>query len=386
MNLYGISIRIDLSWLPGAALLVWMMAELRFAWLGSAQVGLRWMAGVSAALLIFISVLIHVLGHCVAARLVGLRVQEASLLVFGGMPRFGVQSRHPVQELFVALAGPATSLILAFVFFCLVQLPLGLVGALARHLAAELALVNVLLGAFNLLPGLPLDGGHALRAILWAITGQVLAATRGATWIGIVLAATLIGLGIVLTVNQVAGLHWIHGVGMIVLGLLLLIAAENARRFTTFHSALVSYRVAELMHQDGSLLASTTPVAQLSELQQQEWPSDALPVHQDGRLLGMLHRRRLEQMPPDHRADQTLADLVDTVPAVVHTRDNLLNALQLMQSNRCGGLPVLDDAGLCVGLITLDSVLAQLDAPADFVGSQFPIASLSEIEPATNDR
>lgn len=372
MNLYGITIRIDLSWLPGTVLLVWMMAELRFGWLGSDQFGLRWMASVSAALLIFISVLIHVLGHCLAARLVGLRVQEASLLVFGGTTRFGVQSRHPVQELSVALAGPATSLVLALGFYCLVQLPLGLVGLVARHMVMELALANVLLAAFNLLPGLPLDGGHALRAILWAVTGQVIAATRVATWIGIVLAATLVGLGIVLTVNQMVGLHWIYGVGMIVLGLLLLIAAENARRITTFHSALVSYHVKELMHKDGVLLSGAATVAELSEGQHPEWPSDALPVHHDGRLLGMLYRQKIGQIPQHQWADQRLDGLVDAAPVIVHKHDNLLSALQLMQSHRCQALPVLDDAESCVGVITLEQVLAQLDAPADFVGSQFP--------------
>ena len=150
---------------------------------------LRYLVAAVFVVLLYASVLVHELSHCLVARAFGLPVRRVLLYPLGGFSEIEKEAPTPAREFLVAAAGPAISLVLAAVGYGLSRLiPFGT----AHVLVTQLMWANLLVGLFNLLPGLPLDGGRMLRAGIWKISHRPDAATIGAAWTGRVIAAALL--------------------------------------------------------------------------------------------------------------------------------------------------------------------------------------------------
>jgi len=210
----GIPIEVDASWLLVLALVTWTLSRHHFpAELPQLPSAAHWLIGLTAALLLFTCVLLHELGHCVVARMAGIPVSRVTLFIFGGVAHIAHDPRRPLVELRIALAGPLVSAGIALLARTLAAaIPLGgtssLIGAaLLRYLAA----VNLVILLFNLLPGFPLDGGRALRSILWASLRDLRLATRIVTLLGSVLGFGLLALGVLVFLrgNGIGGLWYI---------------------------------------------------------------------------------------------------------------------------------------------------------------------------------
>ena len=146
---------------------------------------MRYVVAAAFVVLLYVSVLVHELAHSVVARGFGLPVRRILLYPLGGVSEIEREAQTPGREFAVAAAGPALSLVLGAVGWGLAQVaPYGVTGALIR----QLMFANFVVAAFNLLPGLPLDGGRMLRAVIWKVTGRPNAATIAAAWVGRVLA------------------------------------------------------------------------------------------------------------------------------------------------------------------------------------------------------
>src|SRR3981081_3957836 len=144
--------------------------------------GTYWVLGVVSALLLFGSVLVHELGHSLGAGARGIRVDSITLFIFGGVSNITKEASTARDEFLIAVVGPVTSLVLAGLFWLVGQvLP---AGTALSAVASYLAFTNLLLGAFNIVPGFPLDGGRVLRSILWGTTGGMGRATRIASYVG----------------------------------------------------------------------------------------------------------------------------------------------------------------------------------------------------------
>ena len=197
-QLFGIPIHIEASWFLIVSFIAWSLARGYFpsTYVGL-PAGLYWAMGVLAALLLYLCVLLHELGHSVVARGYGIPVRCVTLFMFGGVAQIARDAQRPAVELQVALAGPLVSALIAGACF-----------AASRHLPAHhplevaaagvvhyLAVINTGLIVFNLLPGFPLDGGRVLRAALWAWTGSLRRATRIASTLGSFLGIGLLMLG-----------------------------------------------------------------------------------------------------------------------------------------------------------------------------------------------
>jgi Zn-dependent protease len=208
-RLFNIPIKVDATWLPMALLHVWLVAQFWFAKsLGNTFP--QWVYlfhGLIATVLLFVSILVHELAHALVARMEGLQTYDIQLHIFGGWARLMGEPRNALSELRVAVAGPASSFLLA-VFFWLCLLAVNLVVS-QRDPAAwmtintflYLAVANLTLAMFNLLPGLPLDGGRALRAWLWHRRKDVLSATKTAKQFGVAIAYMLISYGLFLFIS-----------------------------------------------------------------------------------------------------------------------------------------------------------------------------------------
>ena len=171
---------VDPTWLFIFALVVWSLATGYFPSLyPDLSEAEAWLMGVVAGLLLFGSVLVHELSHALLARRAGIPVPRIRLFLFGGVSEMAAEPRDPSLELRIAAAGPLTSLGLAALFRLVSGSGLAALLPGGQPVVDYLALINLSLGLFNLLPGFPLDGGRILRAWLWSRHGNLLRATDG---------------------------------------------------------------------------------------------------------------------------------------------------------------------------------------------------------------
>ncbi len=185
---FGIPVYISPYWLVFAVVLVVMYANSAEQNLASTQS--RYLVAAAFVVLLYASVLVHELAHCVVARGFGLPVRRVLLYPLGGYSEIEQEPGSPGREALISGAGPAISLVIAGLGYLLAKvIPHGL----GHQLIAQLFFANLVVGIFNLLPGLPLDGGRIFRAGVWKITGRPAAATIAAAWAGRVLAIALVG-------------------------------------------------------------------------------------------------------------------------------------------------------------------------------------------------
>jgi Zn-dependent protease len=223
----GIPVRLDLSWFAGLLLLVAVSRELWAADLPGTTAALL-SAGFSLAY--FASVLVHELAHALVARALGVPTAEVRLFVFGGVARIRGEPAEAGGEALMAMAGPLASVTLAG----LLALAADATRGSAADLLGLLFVGNVVLAAFNLLPGFPLDGGRIARALVWRATGRRLLATRVTAWAGRGLAGALVAGGATAALSQQTPRFLLH----VALGLFLWRAAVDGER---------AARVAELL-------------------------------------------------------------------------------------------------------------------------------------------
>ena len=230
-RVFGIPVEINITWVVIFLLLTWLLAN-RFDAPGLRwPVAQQWGAAIVTVVLFFLSVLAHELSHSLVAVSRGIRVMGITLFIFGGVSRLEHEPEKPSEEFLVAIVGPMTSIALAAaasgVLFALDSRLWPWVGrnaSPAEMVAFLLAWGNLSVGLFNMLPGFPLDGGRVLRAIVWAITGSYLRATRIAARCGQGVGALMILGGIVWAVR--GGL--VDGVWAAVIGSFLLVTATGS--------------------------------------------------------------------------------------------------------------------------------------------------------------
>ncbi|MET7607990.1 site-2 protease family protein [Streptomyces avermitilis] len=189
---FGVPVYVAPSWFLVAALITWVFGgqlDRVLPELGAA----RYLVSLFFAVAFYASVLIHELAHTVAALRFKLPVRRIQLQFFGGVSEIEKESETPGREFVLAFVGPLLSLILAGIFYLAMQTVER--GTVPGVLVAGLMISNLIVAAFNLLPGLPLDGGRMLRAVVWKITGKPMSGTIAAAWVGRALAVSvLIGL------------------------------------------------------------------------------------------------------------------------------------------------------------------------------------------------
>src|SRR5215475_5175556 len=219
-RVFGIPIYAHYSWLPVVPFYAWAIAS---GLLPREAPGLTsiqyWALGFLTTVLLFISVLVHELAHATMARAEGLGTGNITLYMFGGLASLNGQPAQPSSEFKIAVVGPAASFLIGTVFFLGDDLILQgsthrAMGQVLRHLGV----VNWFLAGFNILPGLPLDGGRVLRAVLWKLNKNFRAATQLAVRSGLMIAITLVVAGVYSFV--ILPDYGITGLWMVIIGLM----------------------------------------------------------------------------------------------------------------------------------------------------------------------
>ncbi|HBY78760.1 MAG TPA: site-2 protease family protein, partial [Cyanobacteria bacterium UBA11148] len=251
-NLLGIPFYVHPSWFLVLGLVTFdfggYLASL-FPGLGS---GLPWLLGLAVALLLFASVLAHELGHSLVAIRQGIDVKSITLFLFGGLASLDKESKTPAEAFWVAIAGPAVSLIL-FAVFTVIGLSTAISGPLAA-MVSLLASINLILALFNLIPGLPLDGGNILKSIVWKITNNPYKGVVFASRVGQVLG----WMGITIGLLSILGISRFGSFWTLLVGLFLL---QNAGR--SAQSATIQEKLTGLKAEDAVIPNSPIVSAEL---------------------------------------------------------------------------------------------------------------------------
>ncbi|KOX90078.1 putative zinc metalloprotease Rip3 [Thermus aquaticus] len=263
--------------------------------------------GLVAALGLFLSVLLHELGHALAAQRLGIRTQRITLWLLGGVAQLERIPREPKKELFIALAGPLVSFALALLFRLLRQ-EAGALGFLTHYLA----LVNLVLGLFNLLPALPLDGGRVYRALL-ALRHAYTRATQKAMGMSQAVAVAL-GLFGLMVFNPF----------LVLMAFFVYMASRAEAEATLLAQALEGLKVRDLMSPNPIAIPKDLPVEELLRLALAHRVS-GFPVVEEGRVLGVVGLEGLEGADPRAPVGRYVQE-----PLALSPEDSALRALERM--------------------------------------------------------
>jgi Zn-dependent protease/CBS domain-containing protein len=352
----GIEVGVHYSWLIIFFLLTWSLSSYVFPReLRGLPLVEYWLLGGISALLLFASVLIHELAHSFVALSRGLAARSITLFIFGGVSNLAGDAKRPSTEFLVAIVGPLTSFALAGLAY-LVSV---VVNEPRVELVADyLAFINVLLGAFNLIPGFPLDGGRVLRAILWSATGSMRRATEGAALVGRLVAYGMFAVGIWLILvdgDLISGI-WLAAIAWFLHG-----AASTSVQQLLLEARLQRVRVSDILRPDDTTVSPATTVAELIEDYLLPRNRRAMPVAEAGRLIGIVTVSDITRVPPNERARATVGQVMGgreelvTVSPDTPARD----AIELLAEHDFEQLPVTD-GGRLLGLLTRADVMRQL--------------------------
>ena len=213
VKIFGIEIRVNISWAFIAVLLAWSLAKGYFpsVYEGLPDVTYWWM-GAAGVLGLFASVVFHELAHSIVAQSYGMQIKGITLWLLGGVAELGDEPPSPTAEFWMALAGPAMSIALSVVFYGAASLvPTGVEYKPLFEVLRYLALVNLILALFNMIPAFPMDGGRILRAWHWHRTGDAYKATTLSAKVGSTFGLILIltGLAAVFVWGGMNGLWWV---------------------------------------------------------------------------------------------------------------------------------------------------------------------------------
>jgi len=345
----GIEVRIDSSWAVIALLITYSM-YLRLSVLypelsGGGAVALA----ILSAVLFFGSVLVHEFAHALVSQARGIRVQDITLFLFGGATRARVESRGPGDEFLIALVGPLTSGLLAGLFWIVAGLGSDVLSRPLTGTLGYLAWTNLLLAAFNLVPGFPLDGGRLLRSAIWKATGSLPRATRIASLAGQAVGWLLVAAGVAsLLAGDLAGGIWFAFIGWF-----LVQAARSSYQELQLQQLLRGVEAEDVMAADLLRIPPELSLQDAVDDYFMRYDHSAFPVEEQGRTIGLLTLRGIRRVPreqwPTHRVRDHMVPLGDQVVVAPDARmDGVLGKLQDGEAGRV--LVAQDDE--VVGIIT----------------------------------
>ena len=359
---FGIPIKLDLTFLLILPV---------FAWLIGAQVGslagslnllfgteldratltagnLEWVLGAVAALGLFAGVVLHELGHSLVAMRFGFPIDSITLWIFGGIARLTETPEEWKQELLIAIAGPAVSVALGVLSYGVVLVTGGL--PTVQFLFGYLALINVTLAIFNLLPGFPMDGGRVLRALL-ARNRPFADATRTAAEVGKLFAILL-------------GLFGLFSGNILLIGIafFIYIGATSEAQQTVMNAAFRDVRVRDVMTpaEDLKTVAPDTSVAELMETMFRQRHT-GYPVVDRGELVGMVTLDDARQVSDVEREAYAVRDVMSDDLKTIPASDDAMSAFEQLQQHGIGRLLVIDADGELAGLVSRTDLMTAFD-------------------------
>ncbi|NMG21282.1 site-2 protease family protein [Brasilonema bromeliae] len=319
---------------------------------------LAWSAGVVMALLLFGSVLLHELGHSLVARSQGIKVNSITLFLFGGIASIEEESKTPGKAFQVAIAGPFVSVVLFFFLRLLTYiLP---ENSPASLMVGDLARINLVLALFNLIPGLPLDGGQVLKAALWKATGNRFQAVRLAAKAGQILGYGAIALG--LAVDYFTG-ELVTGLWIALLGWFGIRNATTYDRITTLQETLLNLIAANAMTREFRVVDANQTLRSFADSYLLDISAfEVYFAESDGRYRGIVSiddLRLVERSEWETLTVQSIVHPLTEIPTVAESTP-IVEVINKLENKQLPRITVLSPAGAVAGVIDRGDIVREL--------------------------
>jgi Zn-dependent protease/predicted transcriptional regulator len=352
-NLFGIPFYVNPSWFLVLILITFSYGQ-ELASLPQLNGIAALFLGFLTAILLFASVLAHELGHSFVAKAQGIEVKSITLFLFGGLASLDKESKTPLQAFFVAIAGPVVSLCL-FAILTLATLKITLSLPLFRIIYL-LASINLVLALFNLIPGLPLDGGNILKAIVWQVTGNpnkgIIFASRvgqGFGWL-----AVTVGIMGILRVLPF-GSFW-----TLLMGWFLLQNAGMSAQSAEIQETLDRYRTEEAIIADSPIVSKDLSLREFANdhiIGKEKWQK-FLAVDAEGKLVGEIATEDLKNVATSQWTTTFVWELMTEIAVkTVNINESLLEAAKLMEEETLQQLVVVNEDDRVLGVIDRLSII-----------------------------
>ena len=365
-KLFGISLRLHYSWFFIFALITWALAANYFpstqpSWSLSMKIG----AGLITSFLFFGSVLFHELMHSLVALREGIQIQSITLFILGGVSQMTGEPKTARDEFRMAIAGPVSSLVLGGIFLGIYFALRSNTAVAAQFVAAisfYLGFINILLGAFNLIPGFPLDGGRVLRSLLWWRGKNLQSATKIASNVGRAFGFLFIFGGIWLIFSG----YFFDGIWLALIGWFLESAAVGSYRQTLLQDMLKGHVASDVMSQDCMVVPPDITVEKLVNENVLTSGRRCFPVTSDGRVEGLVTMHNIRSVPRDRWGTELVRDAMTPLNSIksVEPNEDLNVVLQMMAQDDINQIPVIYQ-GKIVGVVGRDNIINFINTRAE---------------------
>ncbi|MES2535993.1 MAG: site-2 protease family protein [Pseudomonadota bacterium] len=374
----GIDVHLDWSLLIVFFLVAFSLGTALFPlWHPEWSPARSWMTGLAAALLFFLSVLLHELSHALVGRRHGIEVKRITLFVFGGMAHMDNEPPTWRAEFWMAIVGPVTSLAIGAICAIAATYMAGTASIDPANIEQTLAglgavptlllwlgQINILLALFNLVPGFPLDGGRVFRAVLWGLTGNLRQATRWASAAGQLFAWLLIISGIAMMLGfrvPLFGTGFVGGLWISFIGWFLNNAALVSYRQLLIRDSFQNVPVTSLMQTGFANVPPDLPVDRLVEEYMLHRDQRGFPVVAGDRLVGMVCLEDIRKLDRGLWPVSMVRDIMTPAASLIQIspQDDVLKALSLLGERKVNQLPVVGD-GRVQGLVRREDILKWL--------------------------
>ena len=352
----GIEIGVHWSWIFILVLITWSFADgILHEFFPEWSQFQRWAVGVVVAGIFFVSILLHELSHSLVAKSRGMPVKGITLFVFGGVSNLGREAESASEEFWIAIVGPLTSLGVGAFFAIIWAVLEGLdLAPGVAAVAGYLAFINVVIAAFNMLPGFPLDGGRVFRSIVWARNRNLLRATRIASNVGQFVAFALMAAGAV----QFLFGFVVGGIWMFLIGLFLRSASTSSYQQLMFETALRGVSVAELARSDYRTVPPDITVAELVDQHMLVGGGRCYPVMAGEELLGLVTLTDVRKLERELWPTTTVFRVMTPFERLrtVSFGEDARQLLELMSEADLNQVPVVEGRRL-LGMVTRADIL-----------------------------
>ena len=353
-NLFGIPFYVNPSWFLVLGLFTWSYSSGIAAQFPALSSEVPLLLGLVTSLLLFASVLAHELGHSFVALRQGIGVQSITLFLFGGLASLDQESKTPGETFWVAIAGPVVSLLL-FGLLSLMTLATGATTPLTAILSL-LASVNLALALFNLIPGLPLDGGNILKALVWKVTGNPYKGVAFASRVGQIFGWVAIASGLLpLLISGSFGSVW-----NLLIGVFLLQNAGRAGQSAKIQQQFIGLTAADAVALNSPIVSAQLSLREFADqqiLSRDNWRK-FLVTNAEGQLVGEIAIDALQTRSVEQWVDTQVQDLMKPIePSLTVTSGQpLLEVAKLLEEKQLPALTVVRDNGVLVGILEKASI------------------------------
>ncbi|HAE43592.1 MAG TPA: hypothetical protein DCG34_11860 [Clostridiales bacterium] len=352
----GIEIEINLSWLIIFGLITFMMATNFFPQnYPDISPIIGWVLGSIMAILMLLSILLHELSHSIVSINQGIEVKKITLFIFGGIAQLDKEPDNPIQELKIALAGPAMSLLL-FLIFTFIYNFLGYLGV-ESYLIAPLiyvSSVNLIIVLFNMVPAFPLDGGRVLRALIWHFQGSLQKATKVTSSMGNIFGYLLIFLGLYIVFNG----NVLNGIWFVFIGWFIKQLSESSYQNTIMTDLFTKIKVSTFMSKNVISVGAHLSIEALVENYFYKYKYTSFPVIETDRVIGIVTVENIKTLNRDEWDRTIVRNIITPInnDLIVYPEDNVSSAIKKIFQNGIGRVLVMDGETL-TGIVSRTDIL-----------------------------